>query len=68
VALRDILAANNDGEIVAGRPLPAIADLAGGEWPERARRAALALSGSGSEPRDSVREQLLRLHLGSSPG
>jgi Protein of unknown function (DUF3631) len=41
------------------RPLLAIADLVGGEWPERARRAARALSGSGSEPRDSVREQLL---------
>jgi putative DNA primase/helicase len=41
------------------RPLLAIADLAGGEWPQRARRAALALSGNGSEPRDSVREQLL---------
>ncbi len=41
------------------RPLLAIADLAGGEWPEWARRAALALSGNGSEPRDSVREQLL---------
>ena len=41
------------------RPLLAIADLAGGEWPGRARRAALALSGNGSEPRDSVREQLL---------
>ena len=27
------------------RPLIAIADLAGGEWPQRARRAALALSG-----------------------
>jgi hypothetical protein len=34
---------------------------AGGEWPERARRAALALalSGTGSEPCDSLREQLL---------
>jgi hypothetical protein len=41
------------------RPLLAIADLAGGEWPESARRAALALSGSGSEPPDSAREQLL---------
>jgi hypothetical protein len=41
------------------RPLLAIADLAGREWPESARRAALALSGSGSEPTDSAREQLL---------
>jgi len=29
------------------RPLIAIADLAGGAWPERARRAALAVSGGG---------------------
>lgn len=30
-------------------PLLAIADLAGGEWPERARKAALALSGSADD-------------------
>lgn len=30
-------------------PLLAIADLAGGDWPERARRAAIALSGRGSD-------------------
>ncbi len=30
-------------------PLLAIADAAGGEWPERARRAALALSGADTE-------------------
>jgi hypothetical protein len=40
------------------RPLLAIADLAGGEWPERARRASLALSG-GDEAQDGAREQLL---------
>jgi putative DNA primase/helicase len=31
------------------RPLIAIADLAGGEWPTRARKAALALSGAAVE-------------------
>lgn len=42
------------------RPLLAIADLAGGEWPERARAAALALSGATQgEERASVNEQLL---------
>jgi putative DNA primase/helicase len=41
------------------RPLLAIANLAGGEWPERARQAAVALSGGAAEARDSVREQLL---------
>lgn len=32
------------------RPLLAIADAAGGEWPERARRAAILLAGDGAEP------------------
>jgi hypothetical protein len=41
------------------RPLLAIADLAGGEWPQRARRAAVALSSDAAEDRDSVREELL---------
>jgi hypothetical protein len=36
------------------RPLLAIADAAGGEWPERARHAALALSGSTEEPTADV--------------
>lgn len=41
-------------------PLLAIADTAGGAWPERARRAAVVLSGSGdAEDRRSVAEQLL---------
>jgi len=39
------------------RPLFAIADLAGGDWPERARRAALILRGAGDL--DSVRVMLL---------
>lgn len=41
------------------RPLLAIADLAGGEWPERARKAALALSGAAVDGEESVRELLL---------
>jgi putative DNA primase/helicase len=40
------------------RPLLSIADLAGGEWPERARRAAIALS-SKTDDTDSIRVQLL---------
>jgi putative DNA primase/helicase len=39
------------------RPLLAIADVAGGTWPERARAAALALNGAGQEA--SLGEQLL---------
>ena len=39
-------------------PLFAIADLAGGEWPERARRAALYLNG-GADSSDSVGATLL---------
>jgi putative DNA primase/helicase len=41
------------------RPLLAIADLAGGEWPQQARQAAVALSSGAAEERDSVREELL---------
>jgi hypothetical protein len=40
------------------RPLLAIADAAGGDWPERARRAALGLSGA-VEAEDGTGEQLL---------
>jgi putative DNA primase/helicase len=41
------------------RPLLAIADLAGGPWPERARRAALFLSGAEAAEDESVRVMLL---------
>jgi hypothetical protein len=41
------------------RPLLAIADLAGGEWGDRARRAALTLSGAGGDARDSLSSLLL---------
>ncbi len=40
-------------------PLLAIADLAGGRWPERARAAALALSGGEDTDSDTLRVQLL---------
>jgi putative DNA primase/helicase len=41
------------------RPLVAIADLAGGTWPARAREAALALSGEGTTDTESIRTALL---------
>jgi hypothetical protein len=40
-------------------PLFAIADLAGGDWPERARTAALALSGNGAREDDSMQGRLI---------
>jgi hypothetical protein len=40
------------------RPLLAVADLAGGAWPERARRAAVELSAEGDDP-SSIRVALL---------
>jgi len=42
------------------RPLLAVADLAGGEWPERARKAARALSGLDDGDDGSIRTLLLR--------
>ena len=41
------------------RPLLAIADLIGGEWPARARAAAVALSGE-DDPDDSISIELLQ--------
>ena len=41
------------------RPLIAIADLAGGDWPEKARAAALKLSGEETQDDDSIQVQLL---------
>lgn len=40
-------------------PLLAIADLAGGEWPDRARKAALTLSGRAVEEDESIGVRLL---------
>lgn len=44
----------NDRAADNWRPLLAIADLAGGEWPGRARRAALTLSGEGEESTEEM--------------
>jgi len=41
-------------------PLLAIADAAGGDWPERARRAAVALSAGEEREEDSLGVRLLR--------
>jgi hypothetical protein len=41
-------------------PLFAIAELAGGDWPQRALRAALELSGNGAREDDSLTALLLR--------
>jgi hypothetical protein len=41
-------------------PLLAIADLSGGDWPARARAAALALSGTGSREDDELTAKLIR--------
>jgi len=48
----------NDRAADNWRPLLAIADAVGGEWPERARSAARQLSGA-VEDRESIRVQLL---------
>ena len=40
-------------------PLLSIADIAGGEWPARARTAAVALSGSDADDAESLKVQLL---------
>lgn len=40
-------------------PLFALADLAGGDWPERARTAALVLSGNGEREDDSLGARML---------
>ncbi|MGH7038370.1 MAG: DUF3631 domain-containing protein [Stellaceae bacterium] len=42
------------------RPLLAIADAAGGGWPERARRAAVALTLAGTDDAETTRTMLLR--------
>ena len=49
----------NDRAADNWRPLLAIADLAGGKWPERARAAALALSENVDEAENSALIQLL---------
>jgi hypothetical protein len=55
----DIPAGLNDRAADAWEPLFAIADLAEGDWPRRARKAALALSGDGSVEDNDVMVKLL---------
>jgi putative DNA primase/helicase len=50
----------HDREADNFRPLLAIADAGGGVWPERARRAALVLSGVRSDDGESARTLVLR--------
>jgi hypothetical protein len=58
----------NDRAADNWRPLLAIADLAGGEWPAHARMAALTLSGE-SVNGDDIGVQLLRdIHVVFGPG
>jgi hypothetical protein len=45
------------------RPLIAIADAAGGDWPERARKAALLLSGAGARAEEDGQGVLLLTDL-----
>jgi Protein of unknown function (DUF3631) len=49
----------SDREEEVSEPLLAIADLAGGDWPRRARRAALILAGAKDEDDDTVGVRLL---------
>jgi len=54
-----MLSALNDRANDLWEPLLALADRAGGEWPEHARKAALALSGEGAAGEDSQGVELL---------
>lgn len=57
----EIPEALNDRQADCWRPLIAIADLAGGEWPRKAREAAVALSGEAEQEENSSKGvQLLR--------
>src|SRR5512132_1032890 len=49
----------NDRAADNWEPLLAVADRTGGEWPERARKAAVALSGNGVVEDDSIGVMLL---------
>jgi hypothetical protein len=52
-------AALNDRAADNWRPLLAIADAAGGTWPERARAAAVSMSSDGPTREESIRTMLL---------
>jgi len=56
----DIPEALDDRAADGWEPLLAIADAAGGDWPERARRAAVILSAGESREDDSLGVRLLR--------
>ncbi|MFC1542915.1 DUF3631 domain-containing protein [Candidatus Neomarinimicrobiota bacterium] len=55
----EVSKALNDREKDNWRPLLSIADIAGGDWPKRARQAAETLSGYGDTDSDSFKVQLL---------
>jgi hypothetical protein len=55
-----MLSALNDRANDLWEPLLGIADRAGGEWPDLARKAALALSGNGAAGDDNQAVELLR--------
>ena len=55
----------NDRAADNWEPLLAIADRAGGDWPERARKAALALSGNGARRGCLDRRHAARRHQGN---
>lgn len=64
LARPEIPHALNDRAEEAWEPLLAIAELAGGAWPERARLAALELSGADVDDEEELRTLLLRdIHL-----
>jgi hypothetical protein len=56
----DIPAELDDRAADGWEPLLAIADAAGGDWPKRARSAALALSGGAAKEDESLGPMLLR--------
>jgi hypothetical protein len=55
----DVLKALDDRAFDSWEPLLAIADMAGGDWPHRARMAALAISGNRVDEDDSRGVRLL---------
>jgi hypothetical protein len=55
----DVPEALNDRAADGWEPFLAIADMAGGEWPKRAREAALALHGEGQPTEEALGVQLL---------
>jgi len=60
IARPDIPASLDDRAAESWEPLLAIADALGGDWPERARQAAVALSAGQEREEDSLGVRLLR--------